>query len=166
MKMDSIKKYISLRESLVREKQELEARLREINGALGSVSAVEPVVLAPVAAAGRRGRRGPISLRTAVMRALSERPMSKAEVLDAVLKMGYKFQTANPMNSLGVILYGKANKFKRNNGVFSYSGPVPAAESASGPAPAKRAKRKISPEGLARIAAAQRARWAKAKAGR
>jgi hypothetical protein len=146
MKMDSIKKYISLRESLVREKQELEARLREINGALGSVSAATPAALAPVAAAGRRGRRGPISLRT--------------------VKMGYKFQTTNPMNSLGVILYGKANKFKRNNGVFSYSGPVPAAESASGPAPSKAAKRKISPEGLARIAAAQRARWAKAKAGR
>lgn len=161
MKLDSIKQYISLKESLVREQQELENRLREINAALGSVASEQAVAAKVPAAGGRRGRRSGLSLRTAVMQVLSERARTKEEILQAVAKLGYKFNTSNPMNSLGVILYGKNPKFHRENGVFSYGGPAPSAETG-----AKPARRKISPEGLARIAAAQRARWARAKSGR
>jgi hypothetical protein len=42
--------------------------------------------------------------------------------LDAVQKLGYKFAGKNPINSIGVILYGKPKHFKNENGKFSYLG--------------------------------------------
>ena len=38
------------------------------------------------------------------------------EILDAVLALGYTFSTDDPLNSLGVILYGKKPKFKNEHG--------------------------------------------------
>jgi hypothetical protein len=45
--------------------------------------------------------------------------MTKHEILDAVLGAGYQFSTDDPLNSLGVILYGKKPKFKNDIGRFS-----------------------------------------------
>jgi hypothetical protein len=47
--------------------------------------------------------------------------LTKHEILDAVLASGYQFSTNDPLNSLGVILYGKNPKFKNQNGRFSLS---------------------------------------------
>lgn len=53
MKNDRLKQFVSLRDQLLRDKAELEARLSEINKALGAVSAsVEATAEAP-----RRGRK-------------------------------------------------------------------------------------------------------------
>lgn len=169
MKIDSIKQYTALRESLVSEKQRLEVRLKAIDDALGFATPDAPVTeQAPLrstaARAVRKGRRGPFSLKTAVMRVTANQPRTKEEILEAVKKLGYQFKTSNPMNSLGVILYGKSPKFRRENGRFSYSGTSPEFEFNGLASPVKRKRRKISPEGLARIAAAQRARWAARKA--
>jgi len=89
--------------------------------------------------------------------------MTKEEILEGVQQLGYTFSTTNPLNSLGVILYGKNPRFKNENGRFSSSG------SAGGGAPSasgafSRKRRQLSPAARERIAAAQRARWAKAKA--
>lgn len=62
MKNDKLKQYISLREQLLRDKAEYEARLAEINKALGAVAVTSPVVANPapvvsVAPIVRRGRK-------------------------------------------------------------------------------------------------------------
>jgi len=46
------------------------------------------------------------------------RPLSKAEILEGVQKLGYKFATKDPMNSLNAMLYAPANKFRNQNGKF------------------------------------------------
>jgi hypothetical protein len=45
--------------------------------------------------------------------------MTKHEILDAILMLGYQFSTDDPLNSLGVVLYGKKPKFKNEKGKFS-----------------------------------------------
>src|SRR5687768_10279558 len=156
-----IKRYISLRDSLVQEKTKLETRLSEINEALGG--SVEPVASkapAPATVArpvrrGRRGARGTISLREAVLQATAKSPLTKEEILNRVKALGYRFSTNNPLNSLGVILYGKNPRFKNEGGRFSPMGgaSAQAAESRQ-PAkgPAKKARRQLSPEARERIA--------------
>jgi hypothetical protein len=182
MKIDNIKQYINLRDSLVQEKAQLEERLQQINRALGAESAASapsgpaPAAASPSASArpagkSKRGRPTPggMSLRDAVLTATAGGPLNKQEILDAIHKLGYRFTTKNPMNSLGVILYGKNPKFHNENGRFSPAGGAPAprpAAPANGSAGAfSRSKRTLSPEARERIAAAQRARWAKAKGG-
>ena len=123
-----IKRYLSLRDSLIQEKTKLELRLREINEALGGAAATpnrEPVAAkagARRSGSGRRGARGPISLRDAVLQATAGAPLTKEEILNRVKALGYRFSTNNPLNSLGVILYGKNPRFKNQDGRFSPTG--------------------------------------------
>ena len=177
MKID-IRRYLSLRDSLLKEKDELQARLQQINEALGEASAATARSAATPPSAvprrgGRRGNRsGTPSLREAVLQVASGESLTKQEILDRVRALGYRFSTNNPMNSLGVILYGKNPRFKNQNGRFSLSGSAKsgsaggssAASAISQGAPRKR--RTMSPEAKARIAAAQKARWAKARAAK
>ena len=161
-----IKKYISLRDGLIQEKTRLENRLREINSALGQNEEVgrgrEASVSQPITARrGRRGARSGLSLRDAVLQATAKGALTKEQILEAVKGLGYRFSTNNPLNSLGVILYGKNPKFKNNDGRFSPLANAARAENSGRRTGAKRGK--LSPEARARIAAAQRARWAKVK---
>ena len=127
MKIDKLKQYVALRDSLLDEKAQLEARLEQINKALGkdsiaSVSLVKPVkpakrVKAPVSAKRKRAKN-PMSLKEAVRKVTSERPMTKKEILSAIQKLGYRFSAADPMNSLNVVLYTKG-LFRNDNGKFS-----------------------------------------------
>jgi hypothetical protein len=57
-----------------------------------------------------RARNGK-SLKQVVLEVLADKSMTKHEILDAVLRAGYQFSTDDPLNSLGVILYGKSPKF-------------------------------------------------------
>ncbi len=166
-----IKKYISLRDSLIQEKTRLENRLREINSALGQGQESErgpstSVARVVTASRGRRGVRSGLSLREAVLQATAKGPLTKEQILDSVKKLGYRFSTNNPLNSLGVILYGKNPKFKNDAGRFSPIGVHSAkgGEITRGQTGKKRGK--LSPEARARIAAAQRARWAKVKSAK
>ena len=145
MKNDNLEAFVRLRRELMQEKEQLSRRLTQINEALGdmpmpSLSASEGAAVpeeeseeeetaAPAPAAKRgpgRGRRAAGgsggSLREHVMEVLRSGPKTKEEVLQAVQKRGYKFSTNNPLNSLGVILYGKNPKFERVNGKFSIPG--------------------------------------------
>jgi hypothetical protein len=175
MKID-IRRYLSLRDSLLKEKNQLETRLGEINQALGEnapASASTPAAPSPVSFAGRRGRRrgpGGLSLRDAVLQVTAGTPLTKEEILQRVQGLGYRFATKNPLNSLGVILYGKHPKFRNEGGRFSLPGGRAAGNAITGsPATGRgggRKRRTLSPEARARIAAAQRARWAKARSGK
>jgi hypothetical protein len=171
-----IKRYLSLRDSLIQEKAKLETRLGEINQALGGsaptagTKSSATTASVPAVRQGRRGRRGTISLREAVLQSTEKSPLTKEEILDRVKALGYRFQTNNPLNSLGVILYGKNPRFKNEGGRFSPMGGGSASQNATASkaanSPGRKARRKLSPEARERIAAAQRARWAKRKAGK
>ena len=173
MRNDSLQQFVRLRRELTAERGTLETRLRQINEALGEMPlpSLSPIQGATGASTGSigRGRRGRASgggqsLREHVLAVLQNGAMTKEEVLAAVQRAGYKFSTNNPLNSLGVILYGKNPKFNRADGKFSLTG---SASSSAAPAKAGRGgKRTMSPAARARIAAAQKARWAKQKGGK
>jgi hypothetical protein len=63
--------------------------------------------------------RNEISLKEAVLKVIEGKSLTKHEILDAVIAKGYQFATDDPLNSLGVILYGKKPKFKNIKGRFS-----------------------------------------------
>lgn len=169
MKSD-IRRYINLRDSLMQEKTKLENRLQEINEALGHERAptanVSTGARMPQKSGTRRGRgraSGGLSLRDAVLQVTSGGALSKEEILSGVQGLGYRFSTNNPMNSLGVILYGKKPRFKNDGGRFSPMGGASSGGSKPQSSSKGRRKRTMSAEARERIAAAQRARWAKAK---
>ena len=116
MKHDSIKKYVALRESLLKEKSGLEARLAEINLALGvQSSATSQLTILPP---GRKRARNKLSLKDAVAQVTGSKGLTKPEILEAIKKIGYHFSTNDPMNSLNTVLYtGKV--FKNVDGKFS-----------------------------------------------
>lgn len=167
MESNSLKTYLKLREQLSNERNELQERLRQIDAALGvSEARSAPAESFSRKATGRRGRpAGGLSLREAVQQVIKDRVMTKEEILEGIKNLGYRFATNNPMNSLGVILYGKKPKFRNENGRFSLQGaPATKASSQTDNQTVTQGKQRImSPAARARIAAAQRARWAKAK---
>lgn len=189
MKIDNLEQYLSVREALIQEKAELEARLSRIQEALGEASqSPDPMPArrkSTASSESRRGRppAGGQSLREVVVGVLnSSGPLTKQEVLEKVMRTGYKFTTTNPLNSLGVILYGKGNGFKRENGRFTIQGgaarkssPVSNGEqngsteadaetSTGGRKMRRRGPRVMSETAKARISAAAKLRWKKAKA--
>jgi hypothetical protein len=118
MKTEPLKQYVALRDSIFEERTQLIERLREIDTALGAMSLRgTDSYYGPRTPTGR-ARNGK-SLKEVVHEVLDGKAMSKHEILDAVLRSGYQFSTDDPLNSLGVILYGKNPKFKNENGKFS-----------------------------------------------
>jgi len=151
MRIDNLQQYVRLRRDLTNERDAIEARLGQINEALGQAPETKsqriPIPMGP----GRKPRGG-ISLKNLVIEALSSGTKTKEEILEAVQQRGYRFSTNNPMNSLGVILYGKNPKFNRVDGRFSVGAGVSSTS--------KGGKRQMSTAARARIAEAQRKRWA------
>lgn len=135
MKQDITTRIVQLHASLVKEKASLEQRLAVINKALrsigGSVNSGPSVGKAPVAIAaskpGKRGKRGgarrrldnPMPLKQAIIQVTKAKPLTKEEILAAVLKLGYKFTGPVPMNSINVHLYTKGQFKKHSGGRFS-----------------------------------------------
>jgi len=117
MKVDPVKQFVTLRAALVNEKARLEARLVEIDRALGQTarpgSASKPADQAP-----RQRAHNTMSLKEAITRVTKNKPLTKPEILEAIKKIGYRFAAKNPMNSLNVTLYTKGN-FKNANRKFS-----------------------------------------------
>lgn len=118
MRSDSLKQYVSLRQNLVKEKAELEERLAQINEVLQSDGPGLPGLGMGLRTRAVKRIRNKISLREAVRQVTAKKPLTKPEILESIDKMGYKFSSDNPVNSLNAVLY--ANKqFKNNNGRFS-----------------------------------------------
>jgi len=118
---DKLQRYLASLEALHAEKAELEARLAKIEAALaGAPRAQRGHRGRPNGHTSRgRGRRNGLSLREAVAQVTRHRPLGKPQILQAVRKMGYKFATSDPMNSLNAMLYAPANKFQNVNGRFA-----------------------------------------------
>jgi predicted DNA-binding transcriptional regulator len=126
--LDPIKQYLALQERLQREKTQLQQRLGEIDQALAGAS----TRLGMVRGIGnnRRGvttkpsqhvRRiqNELSLKQAILKAIAKRPLSRREILQQVQKLGYRFASSNPLNTLGATLYGNKKLFKNKGGQFS-----------------------------------------------
>ena len=118
MKSEALNQYVSLRDSIFAEREQVISRLREIDAALGATGFQ--------GGHGTYGHRTPtgrvrneMSLKEAVLKVIESKALTKHEILDAVLRMGYQFSTDDPLNSLGVILYGKKPKFKNTGGKFN-----------------------------------------------
>ena len=117
-----LKAYVILHRELLEERQKLQERLNEIDFALKGTNGHAPVVKRgrkPGRKPKRTRARNEMSLKEAILK-VNSKPMTKAEILDAVKKSGYKFGTGNPMNSINVVLYGKSPKFKNDEGKFSH----------------------------------------------
>ncbi len=120
MKTDTLKQYIALRRSLLTEKASLEARIHEINQALNENGSAPKAGIAPARprAKGAKRLNNPLSLKAAVVKVTTGKPLTKPEILDAVQKLGYRFAAKDPVNSLNTVLYtGKT--FKNQDGRFS-----------------------------------------------
>jgi hypothetical protein len=183
MKIDPLKQYAKLHQQLTDERARLVARLAEINAVLKpevqiSSKALDKITseyldreLAPPREPrpGTRRRRSAISMREAVMRALAKGPVLRKDLVQAVEAVGYRFTSSNPLNSLGSVIYSKNSPIKSKDGKLYLTGRIRPQASGKGDlekqAPAKRKKRRLSPEGRARIVAAARARWARQRAG-
>lgn len=136
MPSKDVQKFVSLRDALNREKAELEARLAEINTALGDA----PSAPSSAAPAKRKGRgpakkkaakpksaakvkpkrkmpRSGITLPEAALKVTAKKPMTAKEIVAAVQTVGFKYNTKNPLNSTRTMLYTN-NKFKNNGGKF------------------------------------------------
>ena len=116
---DAVKQFVALRTALTAEKARLEARLAEINRALGQGAPASRTIAEQSSARGGRVRaKNTMSLKEAVTRVTRNKPMTRNEILEAIRKIGYKFTAKDPMNSLNVTLYTKGN-FKNDKGKFS-----------------------------------------------
>jgi hypothetical protein len=117
-KTDALRQYVSLRDSIFAQREQLIARLREIDEALGATGLRgSDAYYGPRTPIGRV--RNEMSLRDAVFKVIEGQALTKHEISDAVTRLGYQFSTNDPLNSLGVILYGKNPKFKNVGGRFS-----------------------------------------------
>ena len=102
------------------------------------------------------------------MKALSQGPLARKELVKAVEDVGYVFNTKNPLNSIGSILYGKKTPIKNKGGKYYLPRSAAAvttvtADDVQEPAPAKKKKRTMSAAAKAKISLAQKAAWAKRK---
>ena len=119
MQSDSLKAFVKLRRNLETEQAKLTARLAELNAALGALG--QETTNGIAAATGRPSRRvsNELSLKEAILKVIQGKALTKDEVHTAILALGYQFNTDNPLNSIGTVLYGKKPKFKNIDGKFS-----------------------------------------------
>lgn len=170
---DILREYTTLRQQLTQERQRIQARLQQIEAVLGEVEAAAPASPPPSPARQTASPRpdNKVSLREAITQATSKQPLKVREIVDSVQKLGYRFQSSNPVNSVGAYLYGREGKkhFKAAGGRFapiSRGGRSALASRKNGAPQAAPAKRTMSAEARKRIATAQKARWAKLKSAK
>ena len=131
---DNLQRYISLRSSLEKERQQLEQRLGEITRVLGTdrSGSLQP---SPAVARSNRSKvstrrrrrtrqigtqeKNKLSLKQAIASVTAKRPLTKQEILQELHRIGFKMNTSDPMNYIGSVVYAKANKFKNQGGKFS-----------------------------------------------
>ena len=121
-RIDPVAQLANLRTALERERTDLLKRLNQIEEALNGAGS--PAAF--IKAGGGRGRRGPrarnkLTVREAIAKATASKPLGLAEIVVAVRKIGYKFTSKNPQNSVGAYLYGADGRkhFKRVDGKFA-----------------------------------------------
>ena len=115
---NALKRFVALRDEILAEREQIVIRLREVDAALGAMGLRGGALFyGPRTPTGRI--RNEMSLKEAVLKVIDGKALTKHQILDAVLALGYQFSTNDPLNSLGVILYGKNPRFKNEHGKFS-----------------------------------------------
>ena len=168
MKSDSLQQYVPRLESILNERAELEKRLGEIDQILQSLQSKEASSSSPPSGGAKRARaakkvsrkaaartraQNKLSLREAIQQATARKPLTKVEILEAIGKLGYKFSTSNPLNSLSSVLYGDRKEFQNvGGGRFS---PIKGAGSSSSSSADGGAKKAASSTTVAKKGAAR-----------
>jgi hypothetical protein len=123
---DSVARFVALRASLLKEREALHNRLQQIETALGSVGESRWTHTSSLTSGPRKRGRPPrsgagLSIREAIAKVTARQPMGLSELVDAVQRIGYRFESKNPRNSVGAYLYSPHGRkyFKRANGKFS-----------------------------------------------
>jgi hypothetical protein len=123
---DSVARFVALRASLLKERDALHNRLQQIETALGSVAQGRWVGSSSLATMPRKRGRPPrsgtgLSIREAITKVTARQPLGLSELVDAVQRIGYRFESKNPRNSVGAYLYSPHGRkhFRRVNGKFS-----------------------------------------------
>ena len=122
------KRYVSLRRAILKEKEKLEERLATIRAAVqyeGTAQKIPtrrsaakrsaPADSQPVKRRIVRARKSSgkaTTLQQAVGELLSDQPMTKREIFEALNSQGFRFQSKDPLNSLNAALY-RNDKVKR-----------------------------------------------------
>ena len=119
MKLTDVEQYVTMRASLAHEKATLEARLAAINLALDGSTALTAARPGPKPEA----RRGPhaknsMTMKEAMTRALAGQALGRKELLEAVMKLGYKFRAKDALSSISTVLYTDKS-FKNTDSKFS-----------------------------------------------
>lgn len=118
---DAIQQFTALRSALLREREAIQQRLQRIDAALAGRG--ETPAPSKQKTHGRTQGSRPentMNIREAIVRVTAKKPLSVREIVEAVQKIGYRFQSANPVNSVGAYLYGAGKKvFKRTDGKFA-----------------------------------------------
>lgn len=122
---DPLTQLATLRAALQKERTEILERLQQIEAALGDGGPAAFIRSGKNGTAPRQ-KRGPraqntLTVREAITKATTARPLGLSEIVQAVGKLGYKFSSKNPQNSVGAYLYGKEGRkyFKRVDGKFA-----------------------------------------------
>lgn len=123
---DSVARFVALRASLLKEREALHNRLQQIETALGNVTEARWTGTSSLGTGPRKRGRPPrsgtgLSIREAITKVTSRQPLGLSELVDAVQRIGYRFESKNPRNSVGAYLYSPHGRkhFKRSNGKFS-----------------------------------------------
>jgi hypothetical protein len=120
MKRDPLKQYVSLRDSLLKRKANLEAELVKINAALGEAAPGKAAAAKTAPARARKRAQNSVSLKSAVCEVLKTKPLTRPDILKAVEKAGYTFTAKDPLSSLNTLLYSNKKVFKNcGDGTFS-----------------------------------------------
>ena len=157
---NSVQEFERLQRLLLDERAQITSRLAELDKVFASVenSQDSAPATAPAAALASRAS-GKLTMREAVQQATAAQPLGIRDIVDAIKKLGYRFKSSNPQNSVGAYLYGPEGKkhFTKQGGTFTGKGRISLANANNG---AKPAKRKMSAAGRRAIAEGARKRWA------
>ena len=128
MKKDFLQQFVAVRQQLERQRADLHSRVLEIDRILNGTNLSKPAGRAGglhsngVAAhrASRRGRgSNGMSMSDAAQRVLRSGPKNIGQLLEGLRKVGYRFASTNPKNSLAVMLYTNKKLFNGKRGIFS-----------------------------------------------
>jgi hypothetical protein len=126
MKSNPVNQYLSVREQLLNERICIKQRLAQINEVLGGVSvkstpasAAIPRVMSRPALPHVQHPSNTMTIRDALIKAIAKGPLARHELVNAVAATGYVFGSDDPLNSMGLILYGKNSPFVKKDGKFA-----------------------------------------------
>lgn len=136
---NTINQFMALKAALEAERDSIRSRLQALDAILGSsanLSAAPRDQMSVGSLAPRRRGRPPgrrnapktadaggeqkFGLREAVRQAIANRALSIRELVPAVERLGYRFSSKDPVNSLGAYLYSKRGQehFRKTNDGF------------------------------------------------